>query len=122
MKTNKKDLPKFQEYMLNEIYKMKGDATALSLEERLEYAYKIIKSNILIYNKFEKNSFFKNFLMASKVLVFQSDKNKLIDIVNISYEVLKSKENIQEDYEEIIKELNNNGFEVTKLPKYRVKI
>lgn len=108
MYSKKSELPRFQEFMLNEIFKLRGDAYELSLEERLKTAYIIISKNKSIYNNFIKNNFFRSFLMTSKVLVFQSDENKLIDIIDISYKVLRSKENIQKDYEQIINELSIN--------------
>lgn len=108
--------PKFQEYMLNEIYKLKGDAIKLTLEERLNCAYKIIKSNMLIYNKFEKNGFFKSFIMATRGLVFSNDNSDIIDLIDFSYIVLKDKIDCEEEYFNmkreiiVVKEENKKTF------------
>ena len=102
---SKSELPRFQEFMLNEIYKIKGDATKLTLEERLDTAYQIIKNNESIYKKFKNNNFLKSFIFTAKTLYFKTDNNQLVDIIHLSYEVLKDKEEVEEYYK-LIQRIN----------------
>lgn len=121
---SKSELPRFQEFMLNEIYKIKGDATKLTLEERLDTAYQIIKNNELIYKKFKNNNFLKSFIFTAKTLYFKTDTNPLVDIIHLSYEVLKDKEEVEEYYKLIQIELENNNYSIKpqKTTTHRKKI
>lgn len=121
---SKSELPRFQEFMLNEIYKIKGDAKKLTLEERLDTAYQIIKNNESIYKKFKNNNFLKSFIFTAKTLYFKTDNNKLVDIIHLSYEVLKDKEEVEEYYKLIQIELENNSYSIKpqKTTTHRKKI
>jgi len=121
---SKSELPRFQEFMLNEIYKIKGDATKLTLEERLDTAYQIIKNNESIYKKFKNNNFLKSFIFTAKTLYFKTDNNPLVDIIHLSYEVLKDKEEVEEYYKLIQIELENNNYSIQpqKTTTHRKKI
>lgn len=121
---SKSELPRFQEFMLNEIYKIKGDATKLTLEERLDTAYQIIKNNESIYKKFKNNNFLKSFIFTAKTLYFKTDTNPLVDIIHLSYEVLKDKEEVEEYYKLIQIELENNNYSIQpqKTTTHRKKI
>lgn len=121
---SKSELPRFQEFMLNEIYKIKGDATKLTLEERLDTAYQIIKNNESIYKKFKNNNFLKSFIFTAKTLYFKKDNNPLVDIIHLSYEVLKDKEEVEEYYKLIQIELENNNYSIKpqKTTTHRKKI
>lgn len=121
---SKSELPRFQEFMLNEIYKIKGDATKLTLEERLDTAYQIIKNNESIYKKFKNNNFLKSFIFTAKTLYFKTDTNPLVDIIHLSYEVLKDKEEVEEYYKLIQIELENNNYSIKpqKTTTHRKKI
>ena len=121
---SKSELPRFQEFMLNEIYKIKGDATKLTLEERLDTAYQIIKNNESIYKKFKNNNFLKSFIFTAKTLYFKTDNTPLVDIIHLSYEVLKDKEEVEEYYKLIQIELENNNYSIKpqKTTTHRKKI
>lgn len=121
---SKSELPRFQEFMLNEIYKIKGDAKKLTLKERLDTAYQIIKNNESIYKKFKNNNFLKSFIFTAKTLYFKTDNNKLVDIIHLSYEVLKDKEEVEEYYKLIQIELENNSYSIKpqKTTTHRKKI
>lgn len=121
---SKSELPRFQEFMLNEIYKIKGDATKLTLEERLDTAYQIIKNNESIYKKFKNNNFLKSFIFTAKTLYLKTDNNPLVDIIHLSYEVLKDKEEVEEYYKLIQIELENNNYSIQpqKTTTHRKKI
>ena len=121
---SKSELPRFQEFMLNEIYKIKGDATKLTLEERLDTAYQIIKNNESMYKKFKNNNFLKSFIFTAKTLYFKTDTNPLVNIIHLSYEVLKDKEEVEEYYKLIQIELENNNYSIQpqKATTHRKKI
>jgi uncharacterized protein YecA (UPF0149 family) len=100
----KRETPKLQQWLLNEILKQYGD---ICLEERLNAAYLIIKSQPKIYKKLKENNFLQSFITISQLLVNNNDKVLLHDLIDFSYIVLHDKEDVKQSYFELKREIES---------------
>lgn len=89
-------------FILNELMKKFGsDLSVIPFVDRLEEAYQIVKSQPRIYEKYIENNFFMTFVKTTQLLVLQTDNKTMNDLINYSFIVLETKEDIFDTYSAI---------------------
>ena len=99
-------LNKFAEMLHNEVYK---DKNVITLEDRLIKSYEVIKSEKYksIYNKMKEKNFLMCFIEVTQTLIYSTDKERMIDLIDMSFIILDEKENVKDTYFKIKKEIES---------------
>lgn len=99
-------LNKFAEMLHNEIYK---DEAVITLEDRLIKSYEVIKTDKYksIYNKMKEKDFLICFIEVTQTLIYSTDKERIKDLIDLSYIILDEKENVKDTYFKIKKEIES---------------